>query len=82
VPTDSQRAFTDDKLHAIEMDAEVEIEMNGTYEISGDDFYALLTRLGAAEEIAKGFEMAHLNDENCGCSMCDCLEVWKASRGV
>lgn len=49
MPTDIQRVFTDDVLHAIEMDAEAEIEMNGTYEIDGNDFYALLTRLQAAE---------------------------------
>lgn len=81
LPTDNERSFTDDDLIAIGMDAEDQIEMNGTYDIDGNDFYAILARLWAAEEIAKCVDVSHPNDENCGCSMCDLLKDWKVKCG-
>ena len=41
----------------------------------------LISRLEASEEIANGFEAAHPEDENCGCSMCDLLKVWRKAAG-
>lgn len=42
---------------------------------------ALLARLEASEEITKATEMAHPGDENCGCSMCDCIQAWRKAAG-
>ena len=44
--------LTDQSIEDMLMDAEDQIEMNGTYEIDGDDFKALLARLEAAEACA------------------------------
>ena len=46
-------------------------------EMPKEKIVALVARLEACEEIAKATEMAHPEDENCGCSMCDALAVWK-----
>ena len=46
-------SISDKAISEIMMDAEDEIEMNGTYDINGDDLRAILVRLEAAEAFAE-----------------------------
>jgi hypothetical protein len=69
--------ITDQEIVEMEMDAEDQIEMNGTYDIDGEDFYALLHRLECAETYAEfrlDFPSGHDGE-------LERLEAWRKSKG-
>lgn len=72
--------FTDDDLKLMKMQM-YEPDQTKQFWWPEDKLKALLSRLEAGEEIAKGIEAVHPEDENCGCSMCDLLKAWRKASG-
>ena len=73
-------SITDQDIEEMLMDAHDQIEMNGIYDIDGDDFFALLARLEAAEkavESADGCDKGEVDS----CQMRLDIKEWRKAAG-